>query len=76
MEVAYVKIKSCGDITIPSNILEMLGIKGGDKLEVRVAEKGIFIIPTKSIVDELTGLIKAKHETVDEVIENEELYEF
>lgn len=76
MEVAHIKIKSCGDITIPKNILEMLGIKGGDEVEVKIAEQGIFIKPTKSVVDELSGLIKAKRETVDEVMENEELYEF
>lgn len=76
MEVAHIKIKSCGDITIPKGILEMLGIKGGDELEVKVAEQGILIKPTKSVVDSLTGLIKVKRETVDEVMENEELYDF
>ena len=76
MEVAHIKIKSCGDITIPKNILEMLGIKGGDEVEINIEEQGIFIKSTKSVVDELSGLIKVKSETVDEVMENEELYEF
>ncbi|MCS4542285.1 MAG: DUF104 domain-containing protein [Euryarchaeota archaeon] len=44
-------------------------LKENEEIEIEIKRK-------KSVVDELAGLIKAKPEIVDEVVENEELYEF
>ncbi len=76
MEVVHAKIKKKGEIEIPANILKKIGLKVGEEVELKLGEGGILVKPTKSVVDELTGLIKAKSKLVDEVVENEELYEF
>lgn len=76
MEVVHTKVKKKGEIEIPAHILKKLGIKAGEEVELKLGEEGILVKPSKSVVDELTGLIKAKPKLVDEVVENEELYEF
>lgn len=48
--MALVKVVRNGQVTIPKEIREMLGIKEGDYLEVEPAEAGIFF-KTKLLVD-------------------------
>ena len=50
-----VKVVRNGQVTIPKEIRDKLGIKEGDLLEVESAETGIFLRP-KEVVDKGTAL--------------------
>jgi len=76
MDVIYEKIKPNGDIHLPKSVLANLGLKVGEEVELRVMGRKVLIEPSRSVVDELSGIIKVDSRIVDEIIENEEFYEF
>lgn len=76
MDVIYEKIKPNRRIEIPEEMMKRLGLKVGEEIELRVVDRKVLIRPSRSIVDELTGIIKVDPKIVDEVVENEDFYEF
>lgn len=77
MDVIYEKIGPNRRIEIPEEMMNRLGLKVGEDVELRVVDRKVLIKPSRSIVDELTGIIKVEDsKVVDEVVENEEFYEF
>jgi AbrB family looped-hinge helix DNA binding protein len=55
LKMPLVKVVRNGQVTIPKEIREKLGIKEGDLLEVEPAETGIFLKP-KEVVDKGAAL--------------------
>jgi len=74
--IIHERIKPNGDIHLPKSVLANLGLKVGEEVELRVMGRKVLIEPSRSVVDELSGIIKVDSRIVDEIIENEEFYEF
>jgi len=75
MDPIFERIKPNGDIELPKQIMKTLHLKVGEKVELRVRDREVLIKPARSVVEELTGIVKADSDVVDEVIENEEYYD-
>ena len=58
-------------IELPEELMKKLGLRVGDKIILKENEKGLSILPKRSIVDELRGSIKVDEETIDEIISAE-----
>jgi AbrB family looped-hinge helix DNA binding protein len=57
---ALVKLSSKGQLVIPKDIRQKLGLKPGDRLHVHVDEQGIRLEPvSKTAIDELFGAFVA-----------------
>ena len=55
-----VKLSSKGQLVIPKDIRQKLGLKAGDRLHVHVDEQGIHLEPvSKTAIDELFGVFAA-----------------
>ncbi len=73
MDVIYEKIKPNRNIEIPEEIMKKLHLKVGEKVELRVEDKGLMIHLHKDPIDELTGSISLKDtKLIDEIIESED----
>jgi len=75
MDPIFERIKPNGDIELPKQIMESLHLKVGEEVELRVRDREVLIKPARSVVEELTGIVTADSDIVDEIIENEEYYE-
>lgn len=72
-KIIHEKIKPDGDIHIPKSILADLGLRVGEEIELKVVDRKVLIEPSRSIVDELTGIIKIDPKLAEEIIEDKEL---
>lgn len=73
MQTQVVRVQGKGQVTIPLEIREKLGLKKGDLVTFVETEAGIIIKPAEVIVgealDEIGKLLKEKGVTVEELIE-------
>jgi antitoxin component of MazEF toxin-antitoxin module len=73
-EIAYGKVKR-GEIVIPKYIVNKLGFKSGERVRVEISRENLKVTPGKKVTDKLNGALKLHRKIIDELIENEELYE-
>jgi antitoxin component of MazEF toxin-antitoxin module len=71
MEAIKEKIKQNGDFHIPKAIMERLKLKIGEEVNLRIEGNKLIIEPEKIERKKL----KIKSETIDDLVENEELFE-
>jgi len=71
--IIHERIKPNGGIHIPKSVLAELGLKVGEEIELRVVDRKLLIEPSRSIVDELSGIIKIDSKLAEEIIEDKEL---
>ena len=76
MEDIIEKVSPDGKIELPPKILEFIGVRVGEDIVLTPKEKEVLIRPRKRITKELKGCVKADSQIVDEVVENEEFYEY
>jgi antitoxin component of MazEF toxin-antitoxin module len=69
------KIGSHNEIIIPRDIMNSVGLRANDEVELSTIEMKLVIVPRRSAVDAISGALAMKRELVDELIENEDLYE-
>ena len=72
---AHSKIGSHNEIIIPRDIMNSVGLRANDEVELSTIEMKLVIVPRRSVVDVISGALPMKRELVDELIENEDLYE-
>ncbi len=72
---AHSKIGSHNEIIIPRDIMNSVGLKANDEVELSTMEMKLVIVPRRSAVDVISDALPMKRELVDELIENEDLYE-
>ena len=72
---AHSKIGSHNEIIIPRDIMNSVGLRANDEVELSTIEMKLVIVPRRSAVDAISGALPMKRELVDELIENEDLYE-
>jgi bifunctional DNA-binding transcriptional regulator/antitoxin component of YhaV-PrlF toxin-antitoxin module len=59
-------------IELPEELMGKFGLRIGDKIILKENEKGLSILPKRSIVDEIRGSIKVDdEEAIDEIISAE-----
>lgn len=73
MDVIHEKITD-KKIKIPENILEILGLKSGEDIEMRVVGRTLVIEPVKDPIDKLTGILEVKDPDIKRLIESDEWY--
>lgn len=69
MEIITKKIRQTGDFYIPKNIMERLKFKRGEEVIIKIESNKLIIEPEKR------KKLIIKHEIIDELVENEELFE-
>lgn len=65
-------LTSKGQITIPKQVRETLGLESGDRIEFVVTDKGFLIVPAKRDLAALCGMFKnrrTKPATIEEMNE-------
>jgi bifunctional DNA-binding transcriptional regulator/antitoxin component of YhaV-PrlF toxin-antitoxin module len=67
-----VEIKRNGKIKLPRSVLETLGVKTGDKLELKIIGRKISIESSKDPIKSLRGLVKIDNESAKEIIQSPE----
>jgi bifunctional DNA-binding transcriptional regulator/antitoxin component of YhaV-PrlF toxin-antitoxin module len=67
-----VEIKRNGEIKLPRSVLETLGVKTGDKLELKIIGRKISIESSKDPIKSLRGLVKIDNESAKEIIQSPE----
>ncbi|MDI6736549.1 MAG: hypothetical protein QME42_10250 [bacterium] len=66
-----IQVMPKGEIKLPMGIIGNLGVKPGEKLEVRIKNRQVILSPIKGVADELWGSIKCSKEEIEEVIDME-----
>lgn len=80
------KIGQNGEIKIPGDYLKLLGLCPGEEVELKLEDGHLLVEPLKELptykkrpakgpVEELTGSLPLPPELVDELVENEHLFE-
>lgn len=69
MEIITKKTRRNGDFYIPKKIMERLKLKRGEEVILRIEGNKLIIEPEKR------KKLKIKHGIIDELVENEELFE-
>jgi len=69
MEIIRKKIRKNGDFYIPKKVMKRLKFKNGEELILKIESNKLIIEPGKK------KRLKIRHEIIDELVENEELFE-
>lgn len=71
MEVIKEKIKQNSEVQIPKKIMETLRLRVGEEVKLRVEGNKLIVEPERVV----RGKLRIGQEIVDELVENEELFE-
>jgi len=62
-----------GIIRIPLEVLESVGLKTGEELEVKPQKEGLVLTKKESIIARLRGRLKLDQQTAKEILESPEI---
>lgn len=66
-----IQVMPKGEIKLPMEVIDNLGVKIGEELEVKIKGRQVILSPTRSVADELWGSIKCSKEEIKEVLNME-----
>ena len=73
-ERKLVRVQEKGQVTLPSDVREKLGLKKGDLVAVMETEGGIFISPQQAVanqaLDKIGDILREKGLSLEELIES------
>lgn len=77
--MATTTLTSKGQMTLPKEIREKLGLKAGDQLEVTIEDHHILMVPRTLSIDDVVSFLPSTHrlsvEEMDELIQKRVLEE-
>lgn len=73
MTTRVCKIEEEGIIRIPIEVLESIGFKTGEELEVKARGEGLVLTKKGSIIAKLRGRLKLDQQTAKEILESLEI---
>lgn len=73
MTTRFCKIEKEGIVRIPLEVLESVGLKTGEELEVKARREGLVLTKKESIIAKLRGRLQLDQQTAKEVLESPEI---
>jgi bifunctional DNA-binding transcriptional regulator/antitoxin component of YhaV-PrlF toxin-antitoxin module len=73
MTTQLCRIEKEGIIRIPLKVLESVGLKTGEELEIRTRGEGLVLTKKRSIIANLRGRLKLDQQTAKEILESPEI---
>ena len=73
MTTQLCRIEKEGIIRIPLEVLESVGLKTGEELEVKTRRAGLVLTKKRSIIANLRGRLKLDQQTAEEILESPEI---
>jgi antitoxin component of MazEF toxin-antitoxin module len=73
MTTRFCKIEKEGVIRIPLKILESVGLKTGEELEVKAQRESLVLTKKRSTIAKLRGRLKLDQQIAEEILESPEI---
>jgi bifunctional DNA-binding transcriptional regulator/antitoxin component of YhaV-PrlF toxin-antitoxin module len=73
MTIQFCKVEKEGIIRIPLEVLESVGLKTGEELEVRAQRESLVLTRKGSVIAKLRGRLKLDQQTAEEILESPEI---
>jgi bifunctional DNA-binding transcriptional regulator/antitoxin component of YhaV-PrlF toxin-antitoxin module len=73
MTTQLCRIEKEGVIRIPLEVLESVGLKAGEELEVKTRREGLVLTKKGSIIANLRGRLKLDQQTAKEILDSPEI---